>query len=243
VSALIAAFRASARRWEVPETPVVVVTLAAWLAVPLLAALFFLNRQVFRAILDEDRIVEWGQVLFFVATAVAGAMIARNRFRMRYRGQALVWILFTVAMLVIAGEEIAWGQRLLGLETPEFLEDINRQEEITFHNIGRTLTVFNVALFAGSLYAIAAEWIEQRWHLAGRFADGDRLYVPPLFLAGLFGVMVAYRFVRWVLLPQESYALTSLSEWAELCFAGALFVTVALSARWVLRHRAAPAAH
>jgi hypothetical protein len=237
----MAAFRASASRWGIPAMPVLALTVAAWLAVPLLAAVSVVNRQVFRVALDEDGIVEWAQVLFFVATAVAGAVIARNRFETGYRGQGLVWSLFTLAMLVIAAEEIAWGQRLLGLETPEFLEEINRQEEITLHNIGRTLTVFNLVLFLGSLYAMGAEWVERRWHLAGRVADGDRLYVPPLFLAGLFGVMVAYRFVRWVLLPQESYTLTSLSEWAELCFAGALFVAVALSARWVRRQRSTSA--
>ncbi|HET8777652.1 MAG TPA: hypothetical protein VFN76_08330 [Candidatus Limnocylindria bacterium] len=226
-------YAASIDRWLFPPALAHALNLVAIAGTPLLALLFFVDRDTFGFILDEDYVVEWGQVALYIATGVAGAWVAADRFRRGYRGQGIVWVLFVLGMVFIAGEEISWGQRLLGFETPELLEEINRQNEITLHNIGRTLTVFNLALFFASLYAIAADWINQRWKLAARWPDGERLYVPPFFLAGLFGVMVAYRFVRSILLNQDSYALTSLSEWAELCFAAALFISVFLSARWL----------
>jgi len=34
-----------------------------------------------------------------------------------------------------AGEEISWGQRIFGLETPDFLSDKNAQGEIGLHNL------------------------------------------------------------------------------------------------------------
>jgi H+/Cl- antiporter ClcA len=34
-----------------------------------------------------------------------------------------------------AGEEISWGQRILGFETPESLSQVNRQEEFNLHNL------------------------------------------------------------------------------------------------------------
>jgi hypothetical protein len=231
----MALFSASTGRWRVSRWGALVLNAVAIGVVPILAALFFVDRHAFRFILNEDGMAEWGQVLLWAAAGVVGAWIAAQRLRNGYRGQAVLWIAFALAMLVVVGEEISWGQRLLGLETPEVLEEINRQDEINLHNIGRTLTVFNAALFIASAYAIAAEWIQRRWNIAGRLADGDRLYVPPFFLAGLFAVMLGYRFVRSVILNQESYALTSLSEWAELCFAAALFITVFLSARWLSR--------
>ena len=226
---------ASLDRWGVSPSLALALNVVAIGGVPILAALFFVDREIFGLILDEDGLVEWGQVLLFFVSGIVGAWIATDRFRRGYRGQGFLWLGFVLAMLVIVGEEISWGQRLLGLETPEILEDINRQSEINLHNIGRTLTLFNLVLFFASAYAMAAEWIQRRWNVAGRWPDGDRLYVPPFFLAGLFGVMVAYRFVRSIVLNQESYALTSLSEWAEVCFAAALFVTVFLSARWLSR--------
>lgn len=230
---LVQQLRDSADRWRLPFGLVVWLNLAAILAVPVLAALFFAGRPVFRLILDEDGIVEYAQVLLWAASAAVGAMIALDRWRRGHRMQALVWAAFVLAGIFIVGEEISWGQRLFGFETPDVLEDINRQDEANLHNIGRTLTVFNVGVFVASVYAIAAEWIHRRWNIVRGIADGDRLYVPPFALAGLFGVMVAYRLVRWVILTQESYALTSLSEWAELCFVAGLFITVLLSSRWL----------
>jgi hypothetical protein len=225
--------RASAARWNMPLGWVVVLNAVGIVGMPALAALFFVDRDLFGLLLDEDRVVEWLQVVLFLATSVAAFAIARDRFGRGHRIQGAVWVLAAVAAVVIVGEEIAWGQRLLGLETPEILEDINKQDEITFHNIGETLTAFNLVLFFASCYAIAAEWIDRRWRITRDVPEGSRLYVPPFFLAGLFGVMVAYRLVRSIVLNQQSYALTSLSEWAELCFATALFVFVVLAARWV----------
>jgi hypothetical protein len=232
---LIGQLRDSADRWGLPFGFVVFLNLTAILAVPLLAALFFVGRPAFRLILDEDGIVENAQVLLWAASAAVGAVIALDRVRRGHRMQALLWAAFVLAGIFIVGEEISWGQRLFGFETPDVLEDINRQDEANLHNIGRTLTVFNIGIFVASLYAIAAEWIHRRWNLVRGIVDGDRLYVPPFALAGLFAVMVAYRVVRWVILTQESYALTSLSEWAELCFVAGLFITVLLSARWLSR--------
>ena len=34
-----------------------------------------------------------------------------------------------------AGEEISWGQRILGFQTPEPLSQVNRQEEFNLHNL------------------------------------------------------------------------------------------------------------
>jgi hypothetical protein len=49
---------------------------------------------------------------------------------------ALFFTLFGAVMLLIALEEIAWGQSLLGFETPALFERINEQQETTLHNIG-----------------------------------------------------------------------------------------------------------
>jgi hypothetical protein len=236
VNGLASAFRASADRWNVPIGPILAINAIGVIGMPVLAALFFLDRDAFGLVLDEDRIVEWAQVALYLGTAVLAVVIAWDRLRRGYRVQAATWLLAGLFAIVIVGEEIAWGQRLLGLETPEILEEVNKQDEITFHNIGETLTAFNVVLFIASVYAIAAEAISRRWPLFRRVPDGDRLYVPPFFLSGLFAVMATYRIVRTFVLNQESYALTNLSEWAELCFVGALFITVMLSARWLARH-------
>jgi len=53
------------------------------------------------------------------------------------------YLLLAILFFVGFGEELSWGQRIIGWETPQFLKKINRQGETTFHNI----RIFNTKLF------------------------------------------------------------------------------------------------
>lgn len=47
-----------------------------------------------------------------------------------------VFFLFLAIVFFIgAGEEMSWGQRQLGLETPSWIKSVNRQQELNIHNI------------------------------------------------------------------------------------------------------------
>lgn len=50
-------------------------------------------------------------------------------------GRRLGIIAFAIVGFVFAMEEISWGQRLLGIQTPAAVSAINYQDELTFHNI------------------------------------------------------------------------------------------------------------
>ena len=83
----------------------------------------------------EDGLVEYGTVLFLLLTGLF------NFYKLiKYRSNhGILWmlgaVLFGLLFVFGAGEEISWGQRILGFETPEALKDINRQDELTLHNI------------------------------------------------------------------------------------------------------------
>jgi len=47
----------------------------------------------------------------------------------------LVFCILGIFCFVACGEEISWGQRIFGIQTPEFLKKINRQGETNLHNI------------------------------------------------------------------------------------------------------------
>jgi len=88
---------------------------------------FFLTR--------EDGPLEWTQVAGSVTAAVFALATA---LLLRGRGDYLVaalYGLFAAGCVFLAGEEISWGQRLFGLETPSRLREVNVQEELTVHNI------------------------------------------------------------------------------------------------------------
>jgi hypothetical protein len=42
---------------------------------------------------------------------------------------------FAILFFVAFGEEISWGQRVLGFQTPAVLNELNRQGEINIHNL------------------------------------------------------------------------------------------------------------
>lgn len=50
--------------------------------------------------------------------------------------QTAFFTLFGLGLILVALEEIAWGQTLFGFESPAFFADNNEQGETTLHNLG-----------------------------------------------------------------------------------------------------------
>ena len=94
-------------------------------------------------LIREDALVEWLTVVWLLLGGLVLLATARRERSVRLRW---VWLLGGAALLFGAGEEISWGQRILGLATPDFLLALNTQNELNVHNI-----IFD--LFAG-LYRI-----------------------------------------------------------------------------------------
>jgi hypothetical protein len=84
----------------------------------------------------EDGLVEWATAIVYLVAAGFVISLALNLWRVsKERLYALLYSGLAAAMIFVAMEEISWGQRLLGIDTPDFVEDINLQGEITFHNV------------------------------------------------------------------------------------------------------------
>ena len=76
----------------------------------------------------EDGVYEYLTAgFFFLATVffLKGYISNRNKFL----------LLLAIVMFFGAGEEISWGQRIIGFTTPELIREHNVQREFTFHNI------------------------------------------------------------------------------------------------------------
>lgn len=93
----------------------------------------------------EDGAAENLQVLA-LAVAAAGAVALARRWLVRQSlVRALVWAGAAAALLFVAGEEISWGQRIVGWETPARLAEVNRQAESNVHNVVGVETLFRIA--------------------------------------------------------------------------------------------------
>jgi len=88
-------------------------------------------------IAKEDGPIENLSAVFFGLSSICFIVVAcRSDFLKRKDGlKYLMTISWALLMFVFMGEEISWGQRIFNIATPEILEEVNKQNEITIHNI------------------------------------------------------------------------------------------------------------
>ena len=97
--------------------------------------MFKIDPILFGRFVVEDGLVEW----LTVCGLLLGSIVCLIRF-FKLLGKRN-WLFLTVTiglglMLIFgAGEEISWGQRLLGLKSSEFFDKNNAQGETNFHNL------------------------------------------------------------------------------------------------------------
>ena len=189
-----------------------------WVGAALVAATAA-YRPVFRFLTKEDRVLEWVQVALLLAAVVAAAAVAR-RLRPSQPRVAVLWAVFAVGCFVIAGEEVAWGQRIFGLETPEALDEVNHQGQITVHNIRTVQDGVNLVFIAAGLYGCISAVV-----VRGRRKPGERglleLLTPPLFLGSLFLIVVGYKSARLLFLHEARFIVVKYGEYVEACLAAA----------------------
>lgn len=197
-------------------------TVRAYVVVPWIAAVLFaataLYRPVFRLLMKEDRVLEWAQFALFVLAAAGALQLAKLLYRHDRRALAVAWAGFAIGCAVIAGEEIAWGQRVLGLDTPDSLSEINHQEQITAHNIVGVQEIFNLVFAGAALYG-AVTAVAFRWRKRVEPGSVVDLLVPPLFLGSLFVLVFGYKLARFVAFHEARFIVVKYGEYVELCLA------------------------
>ena len=140
----------------------------------------FLSPEQLSLINDEDGVIEYGTAFFFLATSVASVILAR-RDRAR-RGRVLILWFFALAFFFASGEEISWGQRLLGMETPELMKEKNIQSEINIHNMLGPL-VDHFFLLGVLVYGILSPLLAWRFPFFHKLFDYVGLPIGSLGLA------------------------------------------------------------
>ncbi len=175
----------------------------AWFLYALIGAVFLVLATTYPAayvrMTYEDLYGEWLQTWLFVAVLVLAVPLATRRWRYRW-----CFALLALAAFYTVMEEISWGQRLLGIESPAFFAEHNVQGETNLHNFltGPDSTLVKdvveytlaAALIAfGLLYPLALRlgWAPARW------LDRVGVAAPPLYL-WIFFVNAAVFEVGWL---------------------------------------------
>lgn len=97
--------------------------------------LVFTNLRSFERYTQEDGVVEWITVLGLLL----GSFLCFKRVFKFWGSRSWLFILVSFLLGFVlffgAGEEISWGQRILGLKSPEYFQQHNLQGETNFHNL------------------------------------------------------------------------------------------------------------
>lgn len=102
--------------------------------------IMFLSTTTVAWLEDEDGPIETFGALCFLGSSVIYLVLyltdrEGNRFFSLSTHRNVFFLLLAMAFFFAFGEEISWGQRIFGFETPEFVARINRQGEFNIHNI------------------------------------------------------------------------------------------------------------
>ena len=198
----------------------------------------------------EDAPIETAGAICFLVAAVGFFLLSRRAVRDTdsLRGpeprRAVVYALLALLMFVCFGEEISWGQRVFGWETPGPIAGLNAQGETNLHNLqpvhqwhpdgtekgfiaklvnmNRLFSVFWLTVFV-ALPVLAAASPRVRVGL-----DRAGLPVPPLWTGGLFLTSYAiYKAVAFI--HAGTIRAHALDELKETSYA-AIYAFIAVAA-------------
>jgi hypothetical protein len=88
----------------------------------------FFNEEFMIKVGEEDGIFEYLTAFFFITTSIVAVILF-------VRSKVIWFALLAIVFFVGFGEEISWGQRILGYGTPESVNTQNIQGEFNIHNL------------------------------------------------------------------------------------------------------------
>ena len=147
--------------------------------------LSFANHDYFQYVYTaEDGLLEWLTV--FALGAIALILAGRLWVHRRFLGWRQRLVLGGVAVLAVfgAGEELSWGQRLLGIDSSDFFLNHNKQKEINIHNLSIGDVSFNKDVFSKgillvfSLYVFVVTPMYHRFDVVRRLCNGWGIPIP-----------------------------------------------------------------
>lgn len=134
-------------------------TLAASILLPALLGVVFViwhlsDFKSLGALCREDGVIEWLTAVLYLLAAILIVVAGKTQ----TIGKIWFWGL-GLLFFAIAGEEISWGQRIFGIPTPDTLQAINVQHELSLHNISgihERVRMFGLLFILGFCYLLPA---------------------------------------------------------------------------------------
>lgn len=181
--------------------------------------LYVVKLPLYSQLTSEDNLIENLSALCFIIAGSTAITLVRKRNFFRSKTVqnifALGCVLVGISFLVVAGEEISWGQRLFNITTPESFAEYNRQGEINLHNTEAlwksVYAAYTLIGLYGALVWIAEWFSKDLLKLNAQFLVWKRLFVPSGYFMLNFSLIVIYVWLRekhgyWRFQPWEEFS-------------------------------------
>lgn len=160
------------------------------------AYLVFFDIEAYFSLIREDGYVEYLSALFwFLSAAVLVLQAVKSLKEESGKYSFLFGALFVAFFIVCGGEEISWGQRLTGHETPGWLKAVNVQEETTLHNIGSISVFSNMFFLLTFVLFLILPYVAKRNPRVRNMLDAIRFPIPHGFATLIYAGSLAV----WIL--------------------------------------------
>lgn len=227
-----------ARDWGITTT-----RLKLMLTIPFLIALSgavaaLLGKEAYKLFTREDGIAETLQVLCWIGSFVLALNIIRNYGKSGNRAITTLYIVLAVGIFFVIGEEISWGQRIFGWETPESYAEINKQEETNLHNIYGIGYAFKWLHLLVAAYGVFMPLLLLRSRKLQPYREELSMLVPHYTLVPFFFLPFAWRLYRNLFsAPKDFYFVVSeYSEVMELVLVSGILLFLLFQRRWLAQN-------
>lgn len=143
---------------------VTIKTIAFVLPLFIISGLLYLKSfryEFYDFLISEDSISEYLQAIAYFSSGIIFILIAKMFKGEGTRLHKILLITAGLGVLLIAMEEISWGQRLFGVKTPEWFQRHNIQNEISIHNLKPVQKIVHL-LYAMTGFVFSFGWIPFR---------------------------------------------------------------------------------
>jgi hypothetical protein len=146
----------------------------------------------------EDGLAEWLQFFAYLGAGLSALLCFLLSFNRRRRIQAMWWLLMTVFCLYVAGEEISWGERLMGFGF-DLLREFNAQGESNLHNLEGVQNYLHASFMAAGVFL---GWLGWRFFPAIEAFPARRFSLYFLIVAGVLFLLGCLMDQPWRSHPQ-----------------------------------------
>jgi len=181
---------------------------------------FFCSDETLINLTLEDHFFEWIGFFFMLAASIIFLVtfirnMNGNDLFFFKTGKNYFYLLLALGFFFAAMEEISWGQRVFGMQTPAVLHHLNDQQESNIHNLKVFHGLLNFDHFFTMFwmtFCVLIPIINRKSPVASKFFKRVNLPIVPLWLTTFFVLTYSIFLVIKFSLPDILHPISEVKE-------------------------------